>query len=97
MQINEIKKELLKSKAMANFSHYISGNMYYTFNIESGQYQFPIPVVDIRQTFGENGNEISQVELSSDLGTTQFDKEIKASFLNRWIEKALAKDELIKL
>lgn len=42
----EVQKELMKSKVMAKFSHYTSGNMYYTVELESGVYQFPIGTVE---------------------------------------------------
>ena len=33
----------------------------------------------------------------SDLGDTVFDSEIKASFLNRWVDMAISNDEFIKI
>ena len=42
----DVQKELMKSKVMAKFSHYTSGNMYYTVELESGVYQFPIGTVE---------------------------------------------------
>ncbi len=44
--INEIKKDLYKSKNMAKFSHYQSGELFYTVEIASGKYQFPIAVTE---------------------------------------------------
>ena len=44
--INEIKKELYKTKMMAYFSHYTSGNMYYTIEVLGGIYQFIVPTVE---------------------------------------------------
>ena len=90
MNKNEVKKELLRSKSMAKFSHYISGNLYYSVQLADGVYQFPISTVDT--IFGS-----SDYALSADLGTTAFDSEIKASFLNRWIDKAIDKGEFIKI
>jgi hypothetical protein len=91
-EINEIKKDLYKSKVMANFSHYVSGNLYYTVMIGDDKYQFPIATVE------ENYNDAyKSYLLSSDLGTTAFNAEIKASELIRWIGKALEKGELIKV
>ncbi|HSG31093.1 MAG TPA: hypothetical protein VLB82_06050, partial [Thermodesulfobacteriota bacterium] len=46
MDVNEIKKELYKSKAMATFSHYISGNLYYNVPLGEAVYQFPISTTD---------------------------------------------------
>jgi hypothetical protein len=91
MNINEIKKELLKSKVNANFSHYIAGNLYYVVTIEDGTYQFPIATVE-----SANDGHLN-IKLSADLGTTAFESTIKASMLNRWIEKAIINDEFIKI
>ncbi len=88
MESNEVKKELLKNKTVAKLSHYCAGNLYYQVQLESGLYQFPISTI-------ESEGEI--ISLSSDLGTTQFDFEIKASFLNRWIDKAIKSSEFIKV
>ena len=88
MKTTEIKKEILKNKLTARFSHYVSGNLYYTVELESGLYQFPISVVD---------RDSNQMSLSADLGTTTFDAEVKASLLNRWIGKAIEKEEFIKI
>jgi hypothetical protein len=84
LEINEIKKDLYKSKVMANFSHYVSGNLYYEVQIMGSKYLFPISTY-------------SYPNLSEDLGTTAFNAEIKASELIRWIGKALEKGELIKV
>lgn len=42
----DVQKELMKSKVMAKFSHYTSGNIYYTVELENGTYQFPIGTVE---------------------------------------------------
>lgn len=105
MNSNEVKKELLKSKVMAKFSHYISGNLYYQVQLESGLYQFPISTVeDNFRMYSQTGFEDSTSEyikeglkLSDDLGTTPFDNEIKGSFLNRWIDKAIESSEFVKV
>ncbi len=88
MESNEVKKELLKNKTVAKLSHYCAGNLYYQVQLEDVLYQFPISTI-------ESEGEI--ISLSSDLGTTQFDSEIKASFLNRWIDKAIKSSEFIKV
>jgi hypothetical protein len=46
MNENDVKKDLYKSKAMAKFSHYVSGNLYYRVELSDGVYQFPIATVD---------------------------------------------------
>jgi len=43
---NEVKKDLYKSKVNAKFSHYTSGNIYYTVELADGTYQFPISTID---------------------------------------------------
>lgn len=102
---NEIKKDLYKSKNMAKFSHYVSGNLYYTVELTDGVYQFPIATVDIKTTHYvstlEVGAEIKKpdevITLSSDLGSTSFGAEIKGSDLSRWIQVAIDNDEFIKI
>jgi hypothetical protein len=89
LEINEIKKELMKSKVMAKFSHYTSGNLYYTVELFGGIYQFPIETLE--------DTEIGELRLSSDLGTTSFYSEVKGSELSRWIDKANKKEEFIKI
>jgi hypothetical protein len=96
MESIEVKKELLKNKTVAKLSHYCAGNLYYQVELESGLYQFPIATTsedtDATARLGR-----SLLYLSEDLGTTSFDSEIKASFLNRWIDKAIKSSEFIKV
>lgn len=80
MDKNEIKKDLYKSKAMASFSRYIAGNLYYTVEVAGNTYEFSIPTVD-----DVNG----VLSLSTDLGTTEFGSSIRGSELNRWIMDAV--------
>ena len=98
MDKNEVKKELYKSKANAKFSHYVSGNLYYTVELADGIYQFPISTID-KSYIANQGSEIDTevTALSSDLGTTSFYAEIRGSELSRWISKAIDKEEFIKL
>lgn len=99
MNANEVKKDLYKSKNMAKFSHYVSGNLYYTVELAIGTYQFPISTVEEQideAIMGDNGM-IELYTLSEDLGTTEFAAEIKGSDLNRWIAKAIDKGEFIKI
>lgn len=124
MDKNKVKIELYKSKVMAKLSHYVSGNIYYTVQMEDGKYQFPIETVEdgpvsvnevyedkVEYLTAEKGKFVSpgistktpatEVKytklLSSDLGTTSFYNEMKASELNRWIGKAIDKKEFIKI
>lgn len=92
MNKNEIKKDLYKSKNMAKFSHYSLGNLYYNVELTSGGiYQFPIAVVESANDGALN------IQLSADLGSTDFGLEVKGSELNRWIAKAIDKEEFIKI
>lgn len=87
----EVKKELYKSKVMAKFSHYVSGNLYYNVEVKGENFQFPISTIESAND-GDFG-----IQLSSDLGTTSFDAEVKGSELNRWISKAIKNGEFIKV
>ncbi len=95
--VNEVKKDLYKSKNMAKFSHYTSGNLYYTVELSNGIYQFPIATVEDDEAAINDGANWGPIQLSSDLGTTSFDSEMKGSDLNRWISKAIEKGEFIKI
>lgn len=98
MEKNEVKKDLYKSKNMAKFSHYVSGNLYYKVELSDGIYQFPIATVEEAEIeVTENGHTAKVTQLSSDLGTTTFEAEMKGSDLNRWISKAIDNNEFIKL
>ena len=94
MEKNEIKKDLYKSKNMAKFSHYVSGNLYYKVELSDGIYQCPISTVEEREPIFDS---VPGIQLSSDLGTTTFEAEMKGSDLNRWISKAIDNNEFIKL
>jgi hypothetical protein len=98
MELNDIKKDLYKSKAMAKLSHYVSGNLYYTVELADGVYQFPIATVEeVEIEVTENGHTAEVTQLSSDLGTTTFESEMKGSDLNRWISKAVSNGEFTKI
>ena len=89
MDKNTVKKYLYRNKELtAKFLRYTYGNLYYSVQLEDGVYQFPISTID---------DVDGKLFLSSDLGTTDFDSEIKASFLNRWIDKSIEKGEFTKL
>ncbi len=105
MELNEIKKDLYKSKAMAKLSHYVSGNLYYTVELADGVYQFPIATVETSLEYIHPENQgvyddeptIETLQLSSDLGTTTFESEMKGSDLNRWIAKSVSNGEFTKI
>lgn len=46
INVNDVKKELYKTKVNATFSHYTSGNLYYTVELSDGTYQFPISTIE---------------------------------------------------
>lgn len=97
---NDVKKDLYKSKNMAKFSHYVSGNLYYRVDLADGTYQFPIATVEeVEDNYTDGIIEETnlKIQLSEDLGQTSFEAEIKGSDLNRWISKAIKKDEFIKV
>ena len=110
LNLTEIKKDLYRSKAMATFSHYVSGNLYYVVSIFDSKYLFPVATVEdgpvsVSEDCGEHMISTRDCAtivqhtylLSSDLGTTAFLSEIKGSELIRWIGKALERDELTKV
>lgn len=95
VDINEIKKELYKTKANAVFSHYKKGYLYYKVEVNGGLYQFPISVVDctpermtIPTMVGPIVKDIEIMKLSADLGDTNFESEIPGRLLIRYIDKA---------
>jgi hypothetical protein len=93
MDKNEVKKDLYKSKEMADFSHYISGNLYYNIKVGFDIYQFPIPTVE--KVPYNAADESENTQLSSDLGTTTFGREMRGSHLIRWIDKAIDNGEFV--
>lgn len=60
MNENDVKKDLYKSKNMAKFSHYVSGNLYYRVELADGVYQFPISTVENKDTFLNTSNLIER-------------------------------------
>lgn len=99
LTLNEIKKDLYKSKVNAKFSHYCAGKLYYTVALQNGEvYQFPISTTEqVEYKLLPILRNIVPVvmQLSSDLGQTPFNAEIKAAELNRWIAKAYEKGDFI--
>jgi len=98
----QVKKDLFKSKAMAGFSHYMGGNLYYNIVVMEELYQFPIATTQEGPTFNDDETGLSMYEvetviLSEDLGTTRFEAEIRGSELARWISKAIKNETFIKL
>ena len=100
IEINEteIKKDLMRSKTMAKFSHYIAGNLYYKVEVMGDLYVFPIETVEnVEIEVTENGHTAEVTQLSEDLGTTKFESEIRGSELARWVSKSINNLTFIKL
>lgn len=95
INVNDVKKELYKTKVNAKFSHYTSGNLYYTVEVLGGVYQFPIATVE--EYYSRLDETSGLYELSEDLGTTTFSSEIPGHSLNRWIAKAIEKNDFVKI
>ena len=93
--INEVKKDLYKSKNDAIFSHYSSGNLYYNVDVLDGTYQFPISTVTKEFTLSSTENVVYL--LAEDLGTTPFTAKMYGAHLNRWIQRAIENDEFVKI
>ena len=102
MEKNEVKKYLYRNKELkAVFNYYLAGKLYYSVQLEDGVYQFPINTVEVDYIDNPNDPEADKIEvvtgLSTDLGITPFEREVKASLLNRWIDKAIDKQIFVKL
>ena len=113
MNANDVKKELYKSKANAKLEYVREGKMYYSVQLESGTFIFPINTVDKINSTLYRLDPKTQASptidlmyvpimektftLSAELGLTDFGAEMKASDLNRWIVKAIEKDEFLKI
>ncbi len=95
MNKNEVKKDLYKSRVMAEFSHYTAGNLYYNVKVGLDIYQFPIATVETDNSGGGSLSNMGEMRLSSDLGTTSFGREVKGSSLIRWIDMAIDNNEFI--
>lgn len=98
----ELKKEIMRSKAVANFNHYKEGKLYYDFEVPSGKYLVPVDVVAYQKikVTDEDGNESEAEQISglaSDVGNGVFDSQMKASLLNLWVDKAIKNEKLAKI
>lgn len=100
-----LKKLVMNRDNVAKLSHYTAGSLYYTIEIEDGIYQFPVETTEKRKIkVTEEGKDSTSVlfefeitKLSSDLGTTNFDNEIKAATMMRYIRKAIDNETLVKI
>lgn len=103
MELTEIgvKKELYKSKAMANFSRLEKGSIYYTIQLEDGLYEFPLHLEEektVKVMIDEDVIASYQITRpTADMKGASFGPEVKGSELNRWIAKAMKVGEFKKI
>lgn len=97
----EVKKELYKSKVNAKFMYFDKPNLFYSVELESGTYRFPIAVSTKKTLTIMDGEEVVSMfdieRAAPDLAGANFSTEVKASDLNRWIERAIKNDDFIKI
>ena len=93
MDKNFVKKELLKTKVLAYFKHFNLGKLYYSVVINDETYEFPVSTV--KQVVDKNSS--VTLQLAEDVCGAKFGLEIQASFLNRWIERAIESGDFVKL
>lgn len=96
-----VKKELYKSKVNAKFMYFDKPNLFYSVELESGNYRFPIAVSTKKTLTIMDGDEVVSMfdieRAAPDLADANFSTEVKASDLNRWIERAIKNDDFIKI
>lgn len=90
MELNsiEIKKDLYKNKSVAFLHRYESGNLWYRIQTTFGNFEFPISTVEYKE-------ENFEMIFSKEIGHTAFYNEIKASELNRWIERSIKEQTIL--
>jgi len=99
MELTEIgvKKELYKSKVMANFSRVENGVLYYTVQLESGLYEIPLRLEEEKIITINDGEDVlasfTITRPTPDMKGASFGPEVKGSDLNRWIAKAMKTDD----
>jgi hypothetical protein len=106
MNVNEVKKDLYKSKAVAKLSHYDgdTGQLVYIVELFGIPHQFPLKVyeyvdeeVEVKLDANQGIVTVTKMRLADDLRGAKFAPEIKGSNLNRWIVKAIENSELVAL
>jgi len=98
VDINEIKKDLYKSKAVAKLLYYepSNGDLVYTINALGKDWVFPIHTITKVYNWVDTDDgleEVESFELTDDLKGARFEPEIKGSSLIRWIQQAIEKNE----
>lgn len=90
----EIKKDLYKNKSNAVFQYYEKGYLWYRITTSFGVFDIPIAVFEVVTNETEPANnritiQVEGLQLNPEIGATPFANEIKASELNRWIERSI--------
>ena len=101
--INEIKKDLYRTKAVARLMYYepANGDLIYKVEVFGKERTFPIHTIQrftaSHQLTKDNSIVVDlhfdSYKLTEDLRGARFEPEIKASSLIRWIEQAIDNDE----
>ena len=97
ININEVKKDLLKQKTKAFLVSYREGVLTYKVKFQGIDYQFPIPVFLKTAVQAKHDEKEMYLLFSLDTKGADFLPEMKASELSRWIEKAMDSNDFIKL
>jgi hypothetical protein len=97
ISVIEVKKELYKKKELtAKFVHFDNHKLYYTIELDAGKFMFPIKTLEGDKPADEN-NPAVEGRPAADVRGAIFGLEVKASELNRWIEKAIKSDDFVKI
>lgn len=106
MELNELKKDLYKSKANAELKYYhpSTGDLTYMFNAMGKNWEFPIHT-HIKQLktipFGDVDVALTldyyHLVPNPDIQGAKFEPVMRASDLIRWIAQAMEFNELIEL
>lgn len=109
MDINSIKKDLLKTKVIAKFNNFFNGKLYYNVDVLGNTYQFPIDTVELTKVTvsvnvpalpGQYGTEVIIPDIyvkAADVSGAKFTVDMRGSELMRWITKAIASDNFVCL
>lgn len=97
----DVKKELYKTKVMANFSHIADGSAFYTVEYNGGLYQFPLELEEtkiITINLGEDIINSFNIKVpSADMKGATFGSEVKGASLSRWVSRAIKNGNFIKI
>lgn len=106
LDVNLIKKDVLRSKAIAKFQRYDfeTRSLIYNIQLTDGLYQFPVKLLrpfEITNKISEKGMKITLtiegIEELEDIKGADFFNEMKGALLSRWIEKAVKDENFICL